>query len=79
MAAAASMPAEPAPSVAAASAACGCCRHAVGAGAALERAIPGLSTLSSGFGCSVAESRLCRLHDQLVGPADHCQQFAAAV
>jgi hypothetical protein len=30
---------------------------------------------SSGFGASVADSRLCRLHDQFVSPDDACAQF----
>ncbi|QXE07148.1 hypothetical protein BJG93_35485 [Paraburkholderia sprentiae WSM5005] len=42
---------------------------------ALERRIPGLVTFSSGFGASVADTRLCRLHDQLVSPGDVCGRF----
>jgi hypothetical protein len=41
----------------------------------LEQSIPGLAVFSSGFGASVADSRLCRLHDQLVSPDDTCAQF----
>ncbi|MFM0295480.1 MULTISPECIES: hypothetical protein [Paraburkholderia] len=37
--------------------------------------MPGLSVLGSAFGASVADSRLCRLHDQLVSPADACPRF----
>ncbi|HEX3378941.1 MAG TPA: hypothetical protein VHU21_03940 [Paraburkholderia sp.] len=42
---------------------------------ALEQRIAGLVTFSSGFGASVADSRLCRLHDQLVSPGDVCGRF----
>jgi hypothetical protein len=42
----------------------------------LEHSIPGLAVFSSGFGASVADSRLCRLHDQLVSPDDSCAQFS---
>ncbi|WP_281291178.1 hypothetical protein [Paraburkholderia panacisoli] len=37
--------------------------------------MPGLTAFSSGFGASVADSRLCRLHDQLVSPGDVCARF----
>ncbi|MGF6872491.1 hypothetical protein [Paraburkholderia sp. MM5477-R1] len=42
---------------------------------ALEQRIPGLAVFSSGFGASVADSRLCGLHDQLVSPGDVCARF----
>jgi hypothetical protein len=41
----------------------------------LEQSIPGLAIFGSAFGASVADSRLCRLHDQLVSPGDACPQF----
>lgn len=56
-------------------AACGNCRHAVRGGALMERAIPGLAVFSSGFGASIGDSGLCKRHDRLVSPADHCAQF----
>jgi hypothetical protein len=48
------------------------CRHRAEDRHSLEQAIPGLAVFSSGFGASVADSRLCRLHDQLVSPDDAC-------
>jgi len=54
---------------------CAACRHRVEHRDALEERIPGLMTFSSGFGASVADSRLCRLHDQLVSPRDCCARF----
>jgi len=58
---------------------CGHCRHAVSGGAVLEQQIPGLSTLGSGFGSSIGGSLLCRLHDQLVDPADDCPRFTSSL
>lgn len=54
---------------------CAGCRHRAEDRHSLEQSIPGLTVFSSGFGASVAASRLCRLHDQLVSPADTCSQF----
>ncbi|WP_233851789.1 hypothetical protein [Paraburkholderia sp. HD33-4] len=54
---------------------CAACRHRVSERDALEQRIPGLATFSSGFGASVADSRLCRQHDQLVSPGDVCARF----
>ncbi|RZF30990.1 hypothetical protein EVC45_03290 [Paraburkholderia sp. UYCP14C] len=54
---------------------CAECRHRVSDREVLEQRIPGLVTFSSGFGASVADSRLCRLHDQLVSPGDVCARF----
>jgi hypothetical protein len=54
---------------------CASCRYRVEDRHSLEQSIPGLAVFSSGFGASVAGSRLCRLHDQLVSPDDACAQF----
>ncbi|SIT42201.1 hypothetical protein BN2475_340146 [Paraburkholderia ribeironis] len=54
---------------------CAGCRHRAGDRHALEQSLPGLAVFGSGFGASVADSRLCRLHDQLVSPGDVCAQF----
>jgi hypothetical protein len=54
---------------------CADCRHRAEDRQSLEQSIPGLVAFSSGFGASVADSRLCRLHDQLVSPGDVCAQF----
>jgi hypothetical protein len=55
---------------------CAGCRYRADDRHSLEHSIPGLAVFSSGFGASVADSRLCRLHDQLVSPADTCAQFS---
>ncbi|WP_233804037.1 hypothetical protein [Paraburkholderia sp. HP33-1] len=54
---------------------CSGCLHRVAERNALEQRIAGLVAFSSGFGASVADSRLCRLHDQLVSPDDVCARF----
>ncbi|RKP59334.1 hypothetical protein D7S86_00490 [Pararobbsia silviterrae] len=65
-------PVEPAPGR------CGDCAHRSANRADLEALIPGLASLGSGFGASVAESRLCMLHDRLVSPNDACGRFSRA-
>ncbi len=60
---------------ASASAHCGNCRHRDPDRAALEVLVPGLTSFGSGFGASVADSRLCRLHDRLISPGDRCGAF----
>ncbi|RKE25407.1 hypothetical protein B0G76_6938 [Paraburkholderia sp. BL23I1N1] len=54
---------------------CASCRYRAEDRHSLEQSIPGLAVFSSGFGASVAESRLCRLHDQFVSPDDACAKF----
>ncbi|MFL9986192.1 hypothetical protein P0D72_26155 [Paraburkholderia sediminicola] len=54
---------------------CANCRYRAEDRHSLEQSIPGLAVFSSGFGASVADSRLCRLHDQLVSPDDACAQY----
>jgi hypothetical protein len=54
---------------------CASCRHRAEDRHSLEQSIPGLAVFSSGFGASVADSRLCCLHDQLVSPDDACTQY----
>jgi hypothetical protein len=60
-----------------ASACCAACQHRAGDRQVLEQRIAGLVVFSSGFGASVASSRLCRLHDRLVSPRDTCGHFQA--
>ncbi|MEQ5840361.1 hypothetical protein N0A02_13090 [Paraburkholderia acidicola] len=55
---------------------CAACRHRADDRHVLEQKIPGLVVFGSGFGASVATSRLCRVHDQLVSPDDTCSQFS---
>ncbi|MFM0338801.1 hypothetical protein [Paraburkholderia fungorum] len=54
---------------------CASCRYRAADRHSLEQSIPGLVVFGSGFGASVAGSRLCRLHDQFVSPDDACAQF----
>jgi hypothetical protein len=56
---------------------CAHCQHRASNRHALEQRIPGLVVFGSGFGASVANSRLCQLHDQLVSPGDTCSRFVA--
>jgi hypothetical protein len=55
---------------------CADCRFRADDRHSLEQSIPGLVVFSSGFGASVADSRLCLFHDQLVAPRDSCRAFA---
>jgi len=55
---------------------CAACRFFTGAPAALERALPGLNSLSSAYGSVRANTGLCQRHDVFVtarSPA--CEQF----
>jgi hypothetical protein len=54
---------------------CAGCRYRAESRDSLEQSMPGLAMFGSAFGASVADSRLCRLHDQLVSPADACPRF----
>jgi hypothetical protein len=56
---------------------CASCQHRADDRHSLEQSIAGLAVFGSGFGASVADSRLCRLHDQFVSPDDACAHFAA--
>jgi hypothetical protein len=55
---------------------CADCRFRADDRHSLEQSIPGLAVFGSGFGASVADSRLCLLHDQLVAPRDSCRAFS---
>ena len=55
---------------------CAACRHRADDRHVLEQEIAGLVVFGSGFGASVATSRLCRVHDQLVSPDDTCSRFS---
>ncbi|AOJ10681.1 hypothetical protein [Burkholderia mayonis] len=52
------------------------CRHRDARRGGLEQAIAGLGALGSGYGSSVADSRLCRRHDRFVSPDDGCFAFS---
>ncbi len=64
------------PAPPAAHACCARCVHRDDSRHTLEQRIAGLVVFGSGFGASVATSRLCVLHDRLVSPGDRCGQFA---
>lgn len=65
----------PAVAVMSTSGACIDCAHRAEDRRVLEQGIAGLVIFGSGFGASVAASRLCRVHDRLVSPGDSCTQF----
>jgi hypothetical protein len=54
---------------------CAGCRYRADDRHLIEQSIPGLAVFSSGFGASVATTRLCTLHDRFVSPDDACNQF----
>ncbi|MBN3752854.1 hypothetical protein G3N95_07860 [Paraburkholderia sp. Tr-20389] len=55
---------------------CADCRFRADDRHSLEQSIPGLVVFGSGFGASVADSRLCLVHDRLVASRDSCRAFA---
>ncbi|MEM5437871.1 hypothetical protein [Paraburkholderia diazotrophica] len=55
---------------------CADCRFRADDRHSLEQSIPGLAVFGSGFGASVADSRLCIVHDRLVAPRDSCGGFS---
>ncbi|RDI97877.1 hypothetical protein DVT68_12300 [Dyella solisilvae] len=59
----------------AAPACCLHCRHREEARQRLEPQLPGMASFGSAYGATVAESRLCGLHDCWVSPRDTCSQF----
>src|SRR6201996_539508 len=54
---------------------CAACRYREDDRRVIERSVAGLAVMSSAFGASIGESRLCRRHDCLVSPDDFCGQF----
>jgi hypothetical protein len=56
---------------------CAQCRHREPDSKQVERMIAGLVVFGSGLGASIADSRLCRRHDQFVSPDDRCSAFDA--
>jgi hypothetical protein len=55
---------------------CADCRFRADDRHSLEQRIAGLVVFGSGFGASVADSRLCQVHDRLVAPGDSCRAFS---
>ncbi|QCP51504.1 hypothetical protein FAZ95_21490 [Trinickia violacea] len=54
---------------------CGC-RYRADKRHSFEQSILGLAALGSGFGASVADGGLCRLHGQRVSLDDLCARFS---
>ncbi|MFC0693690.1 hypothetical protein [Paraburkholderia humisilvae] len=54
---------------------CAGCRYRADDRHSIEQSIPGLAVFGSGFGASVAATRLCMRHDRFVSPDDACHQF----
>jgi hypothetical protein len=57
---------------------CISCRHFKNTAAALEAALPGLSTLSSGYAAVRLKDGLCGEHDRYVSASSRCESYAAA-
>jgi hypothetical protein len=57
---------------------CFTCRYFQNAPAALESALPGLSSLSSGYAAVRLSDGLCARHDRYVNASSHCAGYAAA-
>ena len=58
-----------------ADATCGRCAHFQNDPAAMEKAFPGLSVMSSGFASVRAQDGLCRRHDIYLSAWDSCPSF----
>jgi hypothetical protein len=55
---------------------CADCRHREQDRGRIEQAVAGLPVFGSAYGSSIADSRLCVLHDRFVSPGDRCAAFA---
>ena len=56
---------------------CGNCRAFCNAAAYLEQQLPGLHSLSSGYGAVRGDDGLCAVHGRLVSAQAHCARHAA--
>jgi len=54
------------------------CRHFNHAPAAIEAALPGLSSLSSAYAAVRASDGICGIHDRYVAGSSVCVQYAGA-
>jgi hypothetical protein len=59
-------------------AACIACRHFASDAATLERELPGLVSMGSGYGSVRANDGICRRHDRYVSASHYCEQFLQA-
>jgi hypothetical protein len=57
-------------------ASCRRCRHFECAPAAVEAALPGLSSLSSAYAAVRANDGICLIHDRYVAESSLCAQYA---
>jgi len=57
---------------------CAACVHFERGALALERALPGLRTLGSGFASVRADDGLCRRHERYLSAHGRCADFSAA-
>lgn len=55
---------------------CRTCRHFRNDASFLEAALPGLASLSSGYGSVRADDGLCLLHDRYLGARSSCADHA---
>lgn len=55
---------------------CADCRHFSNAAESLERRIPGLKVMGSGYGAVRAEDGLCTLHGRYLSAYYRCARFA---
>ena len=58
---------------------CAQCRHFSAGPTLLERAIPGLRVMGSGYSSVVSTDGLCERHDRYLSANYFCDQFTAAV
>jgi len=56
---------------------CGACGHFNNAGATLESAFPGMTTMGSGFASARASDGICTLHDVYLSDRAGCDRFEA--
>lgn len=56
---------------------CSECRHFQNDAAFLERALPGLTAMSSGAGSTRADDGICMLHDLYLSATNVCDDFAS--
>ena len=55
---------------------CRTCRHFLSVPIAIEAAVPGLASLSSGYASVRADDGLCALHDRYVAARSVCDSYS---
>jgi len=56
--------------------ACRTCRHFLGSAPALEAALAGLASLSSGYASVRSDDGLCAAHDRLIAASSVCESHS---